>query len=51
VGALVIAGILLALAIALDNQQHKDISKALMTSFQSFCGIIVGLLGGEKSAK
>jgi hypothetical protein len=50
-GAVCISGILLGLAIALDNEQHKEISKALMTSFQSFSGIVVGLLGGEKSAK
>jgi hypothetical protein len=51
VGALVISAVLLGLAIALDNGQHKEISKALMTSFQSFSGIVLGLLGGEKPAK
>jgi hypothetical protein len=45
--AVIIAGVLLGLAIWLDNDAHKDISKALMTSFQSFSGIVVGLLGGE----
>ncbi|HEV8494336.1 MAG TPA: hypothetical protein VGR76_18800, partial [Candidatus Angelobacter sp.] len=33
--AVIIAGVLLGLAIALDDT-HKEISKALMTSFQSF---------------
>src|SRR5689334_23119246 len=45
--AVIISGVLLGLAIWLDNDAHKDISKALMTSFQSFSGIVVGLLGGE----
>jgi len=44
--AVIISGVLLGLAIALDDT-HKEISKALMTSFQSFSGIVVGLLGGE----
>jgi hypothetical protein len=45
--AVLIAAILLALAIYLDNDAHKDISKALMTSFSSYSGIVIGLLGGE----
>jgi Na+/H+-dicarboxylate symporter len=45
--AVIIAAVLLGLAIWLDNDTHRDISKALMTSFTSFSGIVLGLLGGE----
>ncbi|HEX4604407.1 MAG TPA: hypothetical protein VH724_10460 [Candidatus Angelobacter sp.] len=44
--AVIIAAILLGLAIWTDKP-HNDISKILMTCFQSFSGIVVGLLGGE----
>ncbi|MBZ5507339.1 MAG: hypothetical protein LAO78_17915 [Acidobacteriia bacterium] len=44
--ALIISAVLLAVAIWADDQ-HKEISKALMTSFTSFSGIVLGLLGGE----
>jgi hypothetical protein len=44
--ALIISGVLLGIAIWADAN-HKEISKALMTSFTSFSGIVLGLLGGE----
>ena len=46
VGALIISAILLWIAIAID-ESPKEISKVLMTSFTSFSGIVLGLLGGE----
>jgi len=45
--ALCICAVLLALAIYTARQNLADISKSLMTSFQSFSGLVVGLLGGE----
>lgn len=44
--AVVISAALLTVAICTDTT-HPDISKALMTSFTSFSGIVLGLLGGE----
>jgi len=46
IGALLIAAALLATAISVDKS-HPDIAKTLMTSFTSFMGIVLGLLGGE----
>lgn len=46
VAAAVISVALLATAIA-TAKDYPDISKSLMTSFQSFSGIVLGLLGGE----
>ncbi len=46
VGALVISAALLITAICIDKS-HPDIAKTLMTSFTSFSGIVLGLLGGE----
>jgi hypothetical protein len=46
VGALVISVALLITAICVDKS-HPDIAKTLMTSFTSFSGIVLGLLGGE----
>jgi hypothetical protein len=46
VGALVIAAALLITAICIDKS-HPEIAKTLMTSFTSFSGIVLGLLGGE----
>jgi hypothetical protein len=46
--AVIIAFFLLGLAIWTATQANMaDISKGLMTSFQSFSGLVVGLLGGE----
>lgn len=45
--AVLIAFLLLAGAIYTAKTDLPDISKGLMTSFQSFSGLIVGLLGGE----
>jgi hypothetical protein len=46
--ATVIAVVLLLTAIWTAQQQGlSDISKTLMTSFSSFSGIVLGLLGGE----
>lgn len=45
-----IAFLLLAGAIYTAKAGLADISKGLMTSFQSFSGLIVGLLGGEIAA-
>jgi hypothetical protein len=47
VGAVIISGFLLTAAIWTKQHQLDDISKALMTSFTSFSGIVLGLLGGE----
>jgi hypothetical protein len=44
--AVIISGVLLALAIWTDKT-HNSISTTLMTSFTSFSGIVLGLLGGE----
>jgi hypothetical protein len=46
VGALVISAALLVTAICIDTS-HAEIAKTLMTSFTSFSGIVLGLLGGE----
>lgn len=55
IGALVIAAALLITAIYVQGKgkDYEDIAKTLMTSFTSFSGIVLGLLGGEvqKSAK
>jgi hypothetical protein len=45
--ALCICAVLLVLAIYTAHQNLADISKSLMTTFQSFSGLVVGLLGGE----
>lgn len=45
--ALAIAAALLAGAIWADEKHLDDIAKPLMTSFSSFSGIVLGLLGGE----
>jgi hypothetical protein len=42
-----IAFLLLGVAIWTAQANMPDISKALMTSFQSFSGLVVGILGGE----
>lgn len=47
VGAVVIALALLVGAIWTGQHNLPDISKDLMTSFQGFSGIVLGLLGGE----
>jgi hypothetical protein len=47
VGAVVIAAALLAGAVWTGLHNLPDISKALMTSFSGFSGIVLGLLGGE----
>jgi hypothetical protein len=44
--AALISAALLITAICIDKS-HPDISKTLMTSFTSFSGIVLGLLGGE----
>ncbi|HET9282468.1 MAG TPA: hypothetical protein VFR24_10965 [Candidatus Angelobacter sp.] len=46
IGALLISAALLITAICIDKS-HPDIAKTLMTSFTSFSGIVLGLLGGE----
>jgi hypothetical protein len=46
IGALLISAALLITAICVDKS-HPDIAKTLMTSFTSFSGIVLGLLGGE----
>ena len=46
VGALAISAALLITAICIDKS-HPEIAKTLMTSFTSFSGIVLGLLGGE----
>ena len=48
--AIVIALALVAAAIYTASNNLTDISKGLMTSFQSFSGLVVGLLGGEFAA-
>jgi uncharacterized membrane protein YgcG len=48
--AAVIAAMLLAGAIWAAKTNLTNISTELMTSFQSFSGIVVGLLGGEVAA-
>lgn len=45
--ALALSGVLLFLAIWTADHNLADISKTLMTSFQTYNGILVGLLGGE----
>jgi len=47
VAAIVISVALLLGAIWTAQHQLADISKALMTSFTAFSGIVLGLLGGE----
>ena len=47
IGALVISVALLLGAIWTAQHNLPDISKALMTSFTAFSGIVLGLLGGE----
>lgn len=47
IGALVIAVALLLGAIWTAQHELTDISKALMTSFTAYSGIVLGLLGGE----
>ena len=47
IAALVLSAILLGLAIWTADHNLPDISKSLMTSFQAYNGLIVGLLGGE----
>lgn len=42
-----IAFLLLGVAIWTAQANMPDISKGLMTSFQSFSGLVVGILGGE----
>src|ERR1700761_6225776 len=44
--AVAISAALLTVAICIDCT-HATISKPLMTSFTSFSGIVIGLLGGE----
>ena len=46
-GALLISGALLFAAIWTAQHNLPDISKALMSSFVGFSGLVLGLLGGE----
>ena len=48
--AVVFALALLGLAIWTAKANLLDISKELMTSFQAYSGLVVGLLGGEVAA-
>jgi hypothetical protein len=48
--AVVFALALLGLAVWTAKENLPDISKGLMTSFQSFSGLVVGLLSGEATA-
>jgi hypothetical protein len=48
--AILIGFLLLVAAIYTGKANLPDISKGLMTSFQSFSGLVVGLLGGEIAA-
>jgi len=46
-GGAVTISVLLLIGAILTESAHPDISKVLLTSFSSFSGIVLGLLGGE----
>jgi hypothetical protein len=47
IAAIVIGAVLLGAAIWTAKQGLDDISKNLMTAFNGYSGIVIGLLGGE----